>query len=267
MTMPGADRPSFAEIYERELVQPLFRPFATVLLDRAGIADGDRLLDIACGTGIVARIARERLADRIRTVGVDSSPVMLAVARVVAPDVEWREGSAESLPIASDERFDVVTCHQGLQFFGDRAAAVREMHRALASDGRLAVATWRPLEELPLFHALHAVAEGRLGTFADRRHAFGEGQAITSLVAGAGFRDVTVETVSVTVRLPDAQRFVFLNAMALVGMSGGAPALSEGERTEQAQSIAAESQRAVEPYTQDRALVFEIATNVLTARR
>jgi ubiquinone/menaquinone biosynthesis C-methylase UbiE len=267
MTMPGADRPTFAEIYERELVAPLFSPFADVLLDRVRIGDGDRLLDVACGTGIVARAAKERLADRVRVVGIDMSPVMLAVARRVAPALEWREGSAEALPLASGEQFDVVTCHQGLQFFGDRAAAVREMHRALAPAGRLAVATWKPLAELPLFRDLHGVAERRLGPVVDRRHAFGESQALVSLVTAAGFSHVVAETVSRTIRLPDASRFLFLNAMALVGMSAGAPALGDGERAELAQAIAGDSASIAEPYKEDLVLAFDIATNVITARR
>jgi ubiquinone/menaquinone biosynthesis C-methylase UbiE len=267
MTMPGADRPTFPEIYERELVGPLFRPFAEVLLDRVGLRDGDRLLDVACGTGIVARVAKARLGPRGHIVGVDSSPLMLAVARTAAPDLDWREGSAESLPVPSGEQFYVLTCQQGLQFFSDRVGAVREMHRVLEPEGRLAIATWRPIDEVPLVRDLHRAAELHLGPVVDRRHAFGDQVALASLVTGAGFEDVVVETVSKTIQFADAPTFLFLNAMALVGMSAGGTALSEDARVELAKTIARDSERVLPPYTQGQGIIWEIGTNVLTARR
>jgi ubiquinone/menaquinone biosynthesis C-methylase UbiE len=118
---------SLPELYERFLVEPLCRPFAQELLDRTALAPIERLLDVACGTGIVARLAHEIVADRGRLVGVDARPAMLAVARSVAPIIEWPQGDAALLPVDRDEAFDVVTCHQGLQFFPDKPAAVREM--------------------------------------------------------------------------------------------------------------------------------------------
>src|SRR5262245_6366072 len=123
---------SLPELYERFLVEPLFRPFAEELLDRTALAPTARLLDVACGTGIVARIAQTTIGDRGRLVGVDASPAMLAVASSVAPTIEWRQGDAARLPVQPDETFDVVTCHQGLQFFPDKPTAVREMRRVLA---------------------------------------------------------------------------------------------------------------------------------------
>jgi ubiquinone/menaquinone biosynthesis C-methylase UbiE len=91
---PGLFSSSLPEIYERYLVAPLFRPFAQELLDRVGIGQNVRLLDIACGTGIVARLAQDIAGDRARIVGVDVSPGMLAMARSMAPTIDWREGDA-----------------------------------------------------------------------------------------------------------------------------------------------------------------------------
>jgi ubiquinone/menaquinone biosynthesis C-methylase UbiE len=136
MTLPFAQQ-SFPEKFEQALVGPLFRSWAELILEDVQLAVGDRLLDIACGTGIVARLGKERLGDSGKVVGIDLSPAMLAVARQVAADIDWREGDAGALPLRDDEQFDVVVCQQGLQFFPDRAAAAREMHRALA-----AVADW-----------------------------------------------------------------------------------------------------------------------------
>jgi len=85
---------SFPEMYERWLVGPLFRPWAEMTIEEMKLSSGDRVLDIACGTGIVARVAAKRLADAGAVVGVDLSPDMLAVAHAAAPGVDWREGNA-----------------------------------------------------------------------------------------------------------------------------------------------------------------------------
>ena len=126
---------NFPEMYERFLVGPLFQPWADVLLDRVSLAAGDRVLDVACGTGIVARRAKVRLGEAGQVVGVDVSPQMLTIARDVAPDIDWREGNASALPVGATEKFDVVVCQQGLQFFPDKSAASAQMRAVLAPGG------------------------------------------------------------------------------------------------------------------------------------
>ena len=150
-------RATFPELYEKTLVPALFRPWAELMLQRAAPQRGARVLDVACGTGIVARLARERLGNGAKVVGVDVAPPMIAMARSVAPEIDWRVGDAGALPLEAGEQFDLVVCQQGLQFFPDRAAAAREMHRALAPDGRLAVSTWRPDEESPVLLELRRI--------------------------------------------------------------------------------------------------------------
>ena len=154
---------TFTEIYERVLVGPLFRPFAEQLVARVAPDRADSAIDVACGTGIVARVIRERLGPGTRIVGVDVAPAMLAVARTVEPTIEWLEGNAVALPVSGDERFTVLTCHQGLQFMHDKPAAVREMHRVLAPSGRIAIATWCSLGDIPEMADLNAVAEQHVG--------------------------------------------------------------------------------------------------------
>jgi ubiquinone/menaquinone biosynthesis C-methylase UbiE len=268
MTLPAyaMNQSNFAEMYERWLVEPLFRPWAEVLLDRVSIASGDRVLDLACGTGIVARLAKERLGNKGRVVGVDLSPQMLDVGRTIAPSIEWREGNAMALPFDETEKFDVVVCQQGLQFFPDKAAAAREMRRVLAPGGRLAVATWRPLEEVPIFTALHRVAERHLGPVVDHRHGFGDAMAIERLLADAGFHDVRVEKMSRTVRFADAAPFVRLNTMALVGMSTASATTSDEQRAQLVAAIVKESADVLPPYADGEGIAFAISTNVATAR-
>jgi ubiquinone/menaquinone biosynthesis C-methylase UbiE len=256
---------NFAELYERMLVAPLFRPFVDDLLERVRLAPGDRLLDLACGTGVVARAARERLGAAVTIVGVDASPQMLAVASSVAPGIEWRQGNAGALPVDDSERFDVIVCQQGLQFFPDKPAAAREMRRVIARGGRLAVSAWRPLEEIPMILALHRVAERHLGAVTDRRHAYGDAGTIRQLFAGAGFGNVSVDTVSRTLRFDEAGVFLRLNAMALVNMSSAAEGMNEESRAALADTIADDSRSVLQPFAEGPAIVFEMRTNVLTA--
>ena len=257
---------TFTEIYERVLVGPLFRPFAEQLVARLALRPGDRLIDVAAGTGIVARIARERLGPEARIVGVDVAPAMLAVARTVDPTIDWRAGNAASLPVAAAEQFTVLTCHQGLQFMPDKAAAIREMRRALAPGGRVGIATWRSLQELPRMLELNAIAERHVGQVVDSRHSFGDANALQRLLSDGGFSDISVESVIRDVQFADGTLFARLNAMAVIGMSDKGKAMSEAERGELAGLVAAESEDVVAKATKDGLFTLPLSTNIAIAQ-
>jgi len=256
---------TFPEIYERVLVGPLFRPFAQEVIARLAPTRSDSLIDIACGTGVVARLGREILGPGPRVVGVDVAPPMLAVARSVDPTIDWREGAAASLPVDDRERLSLVTCHQGLQFFPDKPAAVGEMRRVLAPGGRVAIATWRPLQEIPVALELNEVAERHVGTIVDSRHSFGHADVLKALLVGGGFRDVRVETLSHDVTFADGALFARLNAMAVVGMSEKGKGLNEAARAEVAGQIAVDSQAVIDRHTKNGAFVFPLSTNIAVA--
>jgi ubiquinone/menaquinone biosynthesis C-methylase UbiE len=253
-------------MYEKSLVPTLFRPWAEQMLEDAGLEAGERVLDVACGTGIAARLARHRLGDGAKVVGVDVAPPMIAMARSVAPDIDWRVGDACALPLEAGEQFDLVVCQQGLQFFPDRAAAAREMRRALAPNGRLVASTWRADEELPVLLELRRIAERRLGPVADRRHAFGEAGPIEALLRDAGFRDVRTASASRTIRFHDGATFVRLNAMALIGMSPSAAQLGEEEREGLLARIGEDSAGVVRAHTDSGGFHYEIAATLASAR-
>ena len=221
--------PTFAELFEGVLVPMTFRPWAGELLDRTQPQVTDRILDVACGTGIVARLARERLGPKARITGIDLNPTMIAVARSVAPDIAWHQGNAQQLPFAN-RSFDRVMCQQGLQFFPDRALAVQEMRRVLADGGQVALSIWRPLENNPFFHALHALAAGRFGPHVDRRFALGQASELSALLSSAGFRDVQIEAVTLHERIRDPAGFVALNLNATIDCLDEMPP-EEQERT------------------------------------
>lgn len=127
------------ENYERYFVPAIGEPVARDLIDRAALRAGERVLDVACGTGIVARLAAEQVGETGTVAGLDVNPGMLAVARSVTPpetSIDWHEASAEDMPLP-DDVFDVVLCQMGLQFMADKPAALSEMRRVLAPGGRI----------------------------------------------------------------------------------------------------------------------------------
>jgi SAM-dependent methyltransferase len=170
------------------------------------------------------------------------------------------------LPIAAGEVFDVVVCQQGLQFVPDKSAAAGEMRRVLAAGGRLAVATWRPAEEIPMFRELQRVAERHLGPIVDARHSFGESEPLERLLVDAGFHHVEVETLSRVTRFEDGSLFLRLNTMAIVGMSAAAKAMPDEERARVVGAIMADSASVLPPFTDNQGLACEILTNVATAK-
>lgn len=257
---------SFPEMYEKWLVGPLFRPWAEIIVEEMKVLPGDRILDVACGTGILARLAKERVGNAGLVVGIDISPDMLSVARAVAPDIDWREGNATLLPLQNEEQFDVVACQQGLQFFPDKPAAAAQMRRALARGGRLAVAAWCSDEKIPFFRELRRVAERHLGRIADPRYSFGDVSLLEVLLREAGFGEVQSRTLSRTIRFKDGAHFLRMNAMALVGMSSAGQALEDPERRRVVEAIASESAPVLQAYSDGSGLAFELSTNLATAK-
>ena len=202
-----------AENYERYFVPTIGTAFATALLDAAGLHQGERVLDIACGTGVVTRLAAERVGPNATVAGVDLNQGMLAIARSVTSSlaaIDWHEANAESLPLA-DGSFDVVLSSLGLQFVADKSAALREMQRVLAPGGRLAIATVGPTA--PLFavleQALARHVKQEVGAFVRAVFSLHDAQQLESLTSDAGFRDVKVRSSVLSVALPDPADFLW----------------------------------------------------------
>ena len=148
--------------YENDFVPAIFDQWPPVLAQIAGIKTGDRVLDVACGTGILAREAAARVGPTGRVTGLDLNDGMLAVARRLRPELDWRQGDAERLPF-EDEVFDVVASQFALMFFPDRVAAMREMWRVLAPRGRLVVAVCAPLAHSKGYSVLASILRREAG--------------------------------------------------------------------------------------------------------
>jgi ubiquinone/menaquinone biosynthesis C-methylase UbiE len=202
-----------AENYERYFVPTIGTPFATGLLEAAGLQVGERVLDIACGTGVVTRLAAERVGPKGAVAGLDVNHAMLAVAQSVpstGTPIEWHEANAESLPLA-DGSFDVVVSSLGLQFVADKTSALREMRRVLAPEGRLAIATVGPTP--PLFaileQALARHVKPEAAAFVRAVFSLYEPQELEKLTSSAGFRDAEVRSKTLTLTLPEPREFLW----------------------------------------------------------
>jgi ubiquinone/menaquinone biosynthesis C-methylase UbiE len=201
-----------AETYEQYMVPVLFEPWASHLIQLADPQRGERIIDVACGTGIVARRIAPLVGSGTEIVGLDVSQNMLDVARASANeeglDVAWHEGRAEALPFP-DGSFDVAVCQFGLMFFTDRRAALAEMHRVLNTNGRAALSVWQSLDRHPFYHRLHEVIHQHLGMSAVQEiFALGDPDELRSLAIDAGFHQVEIERVSVTARFPAPDAFL-----------------------------------------------------------
>lgn len=149
----GQVAPSAAEVYEEFFVPALFGQWPDCVLDAAGVARGDRVLDVGCGTGVLARATVDRVGRGGRVVGIDPNEGMLAVARRTEPRVEWDSGVAEHLPYRGGD-FDRVVSQFAMMFFTDTSAALEEIARVLAPGGSVAIATWASLDTTPGYAAM-----------------------------------------------------------------------------------------------------------------
>ena len=261
---------SASEAYERYLVPPLFDPWAERLLDAADPQEGDRLLDVACGTGIVARRAVSRVGERGAVVGLDTNEGMLAVAAETTDDepqspIEWRRGDATDLSFP-EGRFDVACCQQALQFIDEPSTALEEMHRVLAPGGRVALSVWRPLEYQPGYVVAADALERHIGDEAGAMMRSPvpawDGDFLRTLAREAGFDDVTVAIEIGTMRYPSTAEFVRREAAS----SPLAEPIAAVERTVRDELIRAVGD-GLDAYTDDDGVVFPMESYCLTAHR
>ena len=142
-----------AEVYEAFFVPALFGQWCDPVLTASGVSAGDDVLDIGCGTGIVARAAAPRVGASGSVTGIDVNDGMLAVARRSPEPVVWQHAPAERLPFA-DASFDRVVCQFALMFFDDQHGALGEMARVVRPGGSVTIATWARVEDSPGYAAM-----------------------------------------------------------------------------------------------------------------
>jgi ubiquinone/menaquinone biosynthesis C-methylase UbiE len=256
------------ELYEHYMVPAIFAPWAAYLVEQAALQAGERVLDAACGTGIVARLAAQQLRGTGRVVGLDLNPGMIALAGSLSLErntpIEWREGNLEALPFTEGE-FDVVLCQQGLQFCADRAAAVRQMRRVLRPEGRLLLSVWRELQYCPYNAAVVSGVTQHVSATAGKRMSapcsLGNPDELRALLTTAGFADIRLRIHFLPMRVASLEEFLpgqFL-ASPIAGEIG---ALDAANR----EQLFTHIKETLRPYMDDKGLTVPFEAYVALAR-
>lgn len=251
-----------AEIYEEKFVPAIFGEWAPRTADAGAVGPGDHVLDVACGTGVVARECAGRVGPAGRVAGLDINDGMLAVARRIRPEVDWRQGDALAIPF-DDASFDVVLCQFALMFFPDRFKALGEMWRALKPGGRLAVAVWGPLDEIRAYAVFADLADRHAGPAAAEiaRSPFvlGDKAEVADIFAAAGIHNIDVAT------LQGTERFASIDDMVETEVKGS-PLVAEFDAASYAALVDEARQALAFCETGDGRVEIPTVAHIVTAR-
>jgi ubiquinone/menaquinone biosynthesis C-methylase UbiE len=253
-----------AQVYEELFVPALFRQWGERVAGAAGVKAGERVLDVACGTGVLAMAAAERVGAGGKVVGLDPNGDMLAVARRKSERIEWREARAEAIPFA-DASFDAVVSQFGCMFFEDRAAGLREMLRVLRPGGRLAVAVCDALERAPGYAALAGLLQRLFGERVAQAFrapfALGDERRLLSLCAEAGIAGAKVARHAGTVRFASIAALISTERACVFTLGG----LLEDAQFER---LLEEAEQALRPFAgADGKVAFEMPALIVTAAK
>lgn len=251
--------------YESLFVPALFAPWPRHVIDGSSVQEGAHVLDVACGTGVLARSALERSGKSGRVVGLDPAPGMIAAAKEVAPNIEWVLGTAEDLPF-EDGTFDNVVSQFGMMFFQDRAKAASEMHRVIKPGGKLAVAVWHSADQNPAYKDIASVLERHVSPEAADTvripFCLGDPAQVAQLLSQAGFDEVVFET-----RCEQAE-FPSTRTMVEVELRGWLPLFGIHLSEEKIADVLAKSDATLSKYaTPSGVAVFPTSAYVMAAQK
>lgn len=257
-----------AEFYER-YSRFMLEPWVPALVEAVDLRPGERVLDVACGTGFVARQAARCVGASGKVIGVDINVGMLAIAQAAtassaALTVDWQEADVSALPFP-DGSFEVALCQQGLQFFPDRLGALQEIRRILVPGGRLGLSVWGPIEENPYFLAVEVAIRRHVSDDAAsglrKPHALADPEEVRAAITKAGFADADVCPTVTYMNTPPAREFLPGHLSALP-VAGEIAALSESARSALIEDLCT----ALIPYADADGLRLPGVVHIATAR-
>ena len=200
-----------AEVYDELLLPAHFNQWAPRVAELAGLRPGMRVLDVACGTGVLSLVAADLVKPDGSVVGLDLNPGMLDVGMRKAPHIDWREAPAEAIPF-EDASFDAVVSQFGLMFFEDKDRAIREIMRVLRPAGKIAIAVWDSLENVTGYAGLTRLLSRLFGGSAAESlrapYSLGDVQNLSSLFSNAGVPDVKITTLDGKARYPSMRVWI-----------------------------------------------------------
>lgn len=254
-----------AEVYEELLAPALFESWSNKMIDLAQIRPNQNVLDVACGTGRVARKALTRVEPDGYVTGIDNNPGMLAVAERIAPQVEWQEGSAENMPM-EDNFYDAVICQFGLMLFSDPIKSLKEMMRVLKPEGRLAVAVFDSLDNIPAYKQMsdtyNKVIGKEVGDALRIPFSMGDVNEIANLFNDADINDYDIKSHYETVKFPSLKSFVLSDTKGWFPFAG--IILNE----KQIENISSEAEKSMSNFiNNDGSIQFDIGIHSITSAK
>ncbi len=256
---------SAAQSYEEQQVPSLLRPLAELTLRHVVVNEGDQVIDVACGTGIMGRLVAEKLGKAGSVVGVDLNPGMIEVAKQHTPatdaSVEWQQGDATELPFP-DASFDAAFCQQGLQYFPDKVAALKELRRVTTPGGSIILTVWSAVSPVnaAISDALARYVNDEAAQSALSPYAFRDPEVITGLMIEAGIQGITMETLVI-------ERLMGQGEESILRLIAGTPyGVDLGKADEATQrAVVKEVAEALQEFRGDNGLVVPQETHLIRA--
>ncbi len=215
------------EAYEKYIVPAFGHSWAKDIVERAALKKDDRILDLACGTGLVARCSFEALGKAGHITGIDINEAMIKKAREICPtkttSIEWERGDVNALPFSNSE-FDVILCQQGFQYFSDKSRALKEINRVLSASGRLLFSVWRDIKYFPFYLALSDALKQYVSPEYAKALAsafsLGDSTFLREILKTAGFKKIHINIAIKQMRFSPIKEF-------LIGGFAGSPFANE----------------------------------------
>lgn len=253
------------DAYEKYIVPAYTGAWAKEIVNRACLGEGEKVLDVACGTGLVARIASKKQSSTDLIYGIDVNEAMLKKAREIEAHINWHHSDVTDMPF-SDNKFDVILCQQGLQYFPNPSLALKEMRRVLAENGRILSSVWRPIKYSPFYESLCKVLEkyinAKAASMLSGAFSFGDHMKLKTLFSNAGFRSINVNIVIKQMSYSPFEEFVMGGIMATPFFKD-IQGMQESKRGE----LLTEIHKLNQDYIDDNGLVAPLESYIVTAKK